>query len=143
MRAISGHKDSEATACPGTPLMNYLATLRANTSQRLAPYVTATVALAGPVARSQSAGVPLSFSWSGAARYAYRLEGWYRVNADDVAYWNGTGWTASEVTGWTETTSGGATFDGLEPGHITLHVRGYDSAGRLSVREAQRTILLT
>ena len=85
----------------------------------------------------------MSFSWSGAARYAYRLEGWYRVNADDVAYWDGSGWSTSEVTGWTETTSSSATFDGLQPGHFTMHVRGYDAAGRLSALEAQRTVLLT
>jgi len=143
MQTISGHKDSEATACPGTALVNYLPTMRVNAKQRLAPYVTATVALVGPKARSQSAGLPLSFSWSGAARYSYRLEGWYRVNADDVAYWTGSGWTTSEVTGWTDTAAGSATFDGLQPGHFTLHVRGYDTAGRLSALEAQRTILLT
>ena len=143
MATISGHKDSDATACPGAPLMNQLATLRTNSRQRLAPYVTATVALVGPTAPSQAASLPLSFSWSGAARYAYRLEGWYRVNADDVAYWGGSGWSTSEVTGWTDTTSGSATFDGLQPGHFTMHVRGYDVAGRLSALEAQRTVLLT
>jgi hypothetical protein len=143
MPAISGHKDSEATVCPGTSLVNYLGTLRANAKARLAPFVTAAVTLTGPAARSQSASTPLSFSWSGATRYAYRLEGWKRVNADDVNYWTGSGWSATEVTGWTSTTAGSVTFSGLQPGHFTMHVRGYDSAGRLSLVEAQRTLLLT
>jgi hypothetical protein len=145
MPTITGHKDSESTICPGTSLMSYVAgTLRKNAATRLAKFVTANCAVTRS-APSHEVAAPASvtFAWKGsAARTEWRLEGWRRINADDIEYWTPGGWTTTEPTGWAAAAgSGQASFAGLTPGHYTCHVRGYDAAGKLSAVEANETIL--
>lgn len=140
---LTGHKDSEATICPGNSLYSYVnRTLRKNAVVRLAPFATPAVVLSGPTSREATAPASLSFSWSGAARYEYRLEGWRKTNPDDIEYWTPGGWSTSEPTSWTPTAGSSVSFTNLERGHYTLHLRGYDSAGKLSAVEANRTVLV-
>ena len=145
MPSITGHKDSVSTACPGTSLYPYVTgTLRTNASARLAKLVGATVAVAqSPSARELAAPTSVTFSWnSSAARSDWRLEGWRRINADDIEYWTPGGWTTTEPTASTDGAgSGQVGFTGLPAGHYTFHVRGYDATGALSAVEANATIL--
>lgn len=138
---ISGHKDSEATVCPGSSLYSYVnSTLRQNAARRLAPFATPPVALAGPANRETAVPASPAFSWSGAARYRYRLEGWRKINTDDVEYWTPSGWTTTEPSGWTETAATTVSFAELQQGHYTFHVRAYDG-DRLSAVESSNTVL--
>jgi hypothetical protein len=151
MPTISGHKDSVATACPGTSLYSQLGSLRQTAKNRLASYATPLVTFTSSPAKEASAPASLSFSWTGASSYHYRLEGWRKIpaNPDDIEYWTGTswsstepaGWNTSEPTGWTAG-SGPAVFSGLARGHYSLHVRGYNSSGRLSAVQPNFTVLV-
>ena len=142
---ITGHKDSEATACPGTPLYSYATgTLRTNAAARLRPFATPKVSLVGPAAREATASSSLLFSWeSAAAGCEYRLEGWRKINADDIEYWNGAAWSGVEPTGWTSApASGQRTYTSLQPGHYTFHVRGYGASGARAAVESSFTVLV-
>jgi hypothetical protein len=145
MPTITGHKDSEATLCPGTPLENYVTgTLRTNATNRLAPLATPTVTLSHPSNNQASSSDTLAFSWTDATNYRYRMEGWRKVNSDDIEYWSGgTSWSPSEQSGWTSGSGNGqASFSGLPSGHFTFHVQGYDASGKASSVEANFTVLV-
>ena len=61
MPTITGHKDSEATACPGTSLYPYVTgTLRTNTTNRLAKFnpVSITLTRSTAPASSRASGAP-------------------------------------------------------------------------------------
>jgi hypothetical protein len=144
MLTITGHKDSEATLCPGSSLSSHVAgPLKTNTAARLSPLATPAVTLTEVPPREAIAGASLAFSWSGAASVDHRLEGWRKINADDIEYWTADGWTRNEPSGWTTGPgSGRATFASLANGHYTFHVRGYDAGGKRSSVEANFTVLV-
>jgi len=145
MPTITGHKDSQSTICPGTSLMSYVtSTLRTNAATRLAKSVTTSCTVTRSTSSHEvAAPVSVTFTWNGSAeRSEWRLEGWRKINADDIEYWTPGGWVTTEPNGWaTAAASGQASFAGLTPGHYTFHVRSYDSAGKLSAVEANDTIL--
>jgi hypothetical protein len=156
MPTITGHKDDEATACPGTALYAYVTgSLRTNVANRLsgAGLYRPTVALHRLTGRQVAIGTTTSFSWdgptTGATGVEYRLEGWRRVTptADDVVYlvWNGSSWTTdiAEHPQWkTGPLSGQMVVSNLPAGHFTLHVRAVDAAGKHSVLESNSTVLV-
>lgn len=155
MLTITGHKDDEATACPGTTLYSYLnGTLRSNVASRLsgASIYRPTVALQRLTGRQVAVGTTTSFSWtgptSGATGVEYRLEGWRRVTptADDVVYlvWNGSAWSSDSVEhpAWTKgPLNGQLAVSNLPAGHFTMHVRAIDAAGKHSALESNSTVL--
>jgi N-acetylmuramoyl-L-alanine amidase len=144
MPTISGHKDSEASLCPGSSLYSHVnGPLKTNVTARLAPLATPNVTLSDLPGREAIAPASLSFTWSSAASVDHRLEGWRKINADDIEYWTSDGWTRTEPTGWTTGPgSGRATFASLANGHYTFHVRGYDASGKRSAVEANFTVLV-
>jgi hypothetical protein len=76
MPSITGHRDSVATQCPGTALSNYLATLRINVTNRLAPLAGPAVSFTTlPPDKQAAAPASLTFNWSGASRTDYQLSG--------------------------------------------------------------------
>jgi len=146
MPTITGHKDSDATACPGTALYPFVTgTLRTNATARLATFITASCGVTrSPPARELAAPASLTFAWNGSStRAEWRLEGWRKINTDDIEYWTPAGWTRTEPSGWTSVNSGSGevSVTSLGPGHYTFHVRGFDAAGNLSAVEANDTVL--
>ena len=155
MPTITGHKDDEATACPGTSLYSYVTgTLRSNVAGRLsgASLYRPAVALYRLSGRQLVANSTASFSWNGpptgATGVEYRLEGWRRVTptADDVVYlvWNGSSWSTDSVEHpeWKiAPLNGQLDISTLPAGHFTLHVRAVDATGKHSVLESNGTLL--
>jgi N-acetylmuramoyl-L-alanine amidase len=155
MPTITGHKDDEATACPGTSLYSYMTgTLRSNVASRLSEVSLhpPTVALQRLTGRQLAVGSTASFSWVGPATEAtgveYKLEGWRRVTptADDLVYlvWNGSSWASDTVEhpAWTTgPLNGQVGVSKLPAGHFTLHVRAVDAAGKHSVLDNNSTVL--
>jgi hypothetical protein len=155
MPTITGHKDDEATACPGTSLYSYVTnTLRAKVAGRLSDKTLyrPAVALQRLTGRQVAVNSTASFSWTGPSTGAtgvqYRLEGWRRVTptADDVVYliWNGSAWSTDSVEhpDWTTgPLNGQLAASNLPAGHFTLHVRAIDSSGKHSILESTSTLL--
>jgi hypothetical protein len=155
MPTITGHKDDEATACPGSSLYSYMTgSLRSNVASRLsgADIYRPTVALQRLTGRQLAVGSTTSFSWDGPTKGAsgveYRLEGWRRVTptADDVVYlvWNGSSWSTDSVEhpAWNAgPLNGQLGVSNLPAGHFTLHVRAVDVTGKHSALESNSTVL--
>ena len=95
-------------------------------------------------ARDAAAPASLSFAWTGnAASCSYRLEGWRKINADDIEYRGPSGWTTTEPTAWTgASANGGISFADLARGHYTFHLRSHDGSGRLSALQTDWTVLV-
>lgn len=148
--SITGHKDDEATVCPGTSLYSYVTgTLRTNTTTRLtaASIYHPSVVLTRSTTREVTAGTSVSFAWdataSGATAVQYRLEGWQHSGPYDVLYWDGSAWVTTEPTGWTSgAASGRVDLAALPAGHFTFHVRAFDATKGHAAVESNSTVLL-
>jgi hypothetical protein len=153
MPMITGHKDNDATACPGTALSNYIASsLRSKVAARLRVHTIGSLSAArSSGARTLKGPSDIAFMWTGTGltEVRYWLEGWKSKgsNPDDIVYFDAaTGtWSDTERTEeWrTAPPSGSRTFANLPPGRYTLHARGFDSAGRRSAVGSHATMLLT
>lgn len=133
---ISGHRDVNATECPGTFLTAWLGTLRANVANRLerlgpAPSVAVTVA-----------GKAATFNTSGATSWS--LEGWYKAPGEEpITYLEGfvtdpvyfAGDTRAWMQSWSTAewpASEEKVFESLPPGHYTMHVHNGGFAGNVT-----------
>ena len=144
---ISGHRDCNATICPGGRTYELLAQLREQVAELLANASAPTVALAASPPQGTVASGRAVYGWGppdGAVGYAYSyyLEGWYRdPNSAIVTYLRG--FTDDRRPRWSEWLSDtSAVFADLPDGHYTFHVRAKDSNGVVSVYQDNRTLLM-
>jgi hypothetical protein len=138
---VCGHRDTAATACPGSSLYALLPGLRNDTASRLAGSSASTVSMTSAPAQGTRTNRNVSYAWqgSGAVGYSYYLEGWSLDNVG-VVYWSG--FNAAHEPAWGNwTTATQAAYTLLQPGHYTFHVRAKDSLGRVSVYQDSRTLL--
>jgi len=142
---IVGHRDTFATACPGTAMYALIPGLRSDTAVRLANSAAPAVSITSAPAQGTQTDRNVSYGWqgsggSGTRQYSYYLEGWSLDSDVLVVYKSGFN-PAREPAwrGWTTATQ--VSFTLYEPGHYTFHVRAMDSLGRVSVYEDSRTLL--
>ena len=144
---VCGHRDCNATLCPGQYVYDQLPSIRDELAARLAKSGAPGVALvSGPDGKTVPTG-ELSYEWSDplgkAVAYSYYLEGWFKPsNSEDIKYL--TGFTHDRLPAWSDWMDATSeTFSGLADGHYTFHVRSRDADGNTSVYQANRTSLMT
>ena len=130
---VPGHRDCNATICPGGHVYDRLGELRAGVAAALASGVGAgpsVSGLTGPTSHPVTDGLA-SYDWTndGTSTYQYYLEGWNRLpGSEDIDYLRPADYDPDVGPAWAD---GGppASFDGLDDGHYTLHVRARDASG--------------
>jgi hypothetical protein len=134
---LSGHKETYATTCPGTPVMNLLPNLRSAITAALSDTSRSGVTLnstpAGNSAANPStaAGTSIQVNWAAQpleagwtlTGYETCVEGWHFVNQYDLGYLSGYDGTTQPHPVWTPTSGTSLTFAPIKPGHYTVHVR--------------------
>ncbi len=139
MRNVSGHQETNATTCPGQPVMALLDELRTAIHNGLVGAGTLKAGVqVGSIARVANVNQSLTFSWidqdlNGWAvdHYEYCWEGWFKpATSDDVQYLTlGSGYEASDWGSaqprqrWQPTAAKTLMLTPLAAGHYTLHVR--------------------
>jgi hypothetical protein len=137
MNDLSGHKETYATACPGTPVMNLLPNLRSAITAALSDTSRSGVTLGSTPAGnsaanpSTAAGTSIQVSWAAQpleagwtlTGYETCVEGWHFVNQYDLGYLSGYDGTTQPYPLWTPTSGTSLTFAPIKPGHYTVHVR--------------------
>src|SRR6266545_1905461 len=139
MRNVSGHQETNATTCPGQPVMALLDELRTAIHNGLVGAGTLKAGVqVGSIARVATVNQSLTFSWidldlNGWAvdHYEYCWEGWFKpATSDDVQYLTlGSGYEASDWGSaqprqrWQPTAAKTLMLTPLAAGHYTLHVR--------------------
>lgn len=142
---ICGHRDTLATACPGSRVYALLPGVRSKIAGRLADTLAPTVAITSAPGQGTRTDRNVSYAWqgsggSGAKTYSYYLEGWSLDNDVLVVY--NSGFNAAREPNWSSWTPATQTaYTLLRPGHYTFHVRARDSQGRVSVYQDNRTLL--
>ncbi|MEE8346218.1 MAG: N-acetylmuramoyl-L-alanine amidase, partial [Dehalococcoidia bacterium] len=142
---VCGHRDTVATACPGSSLYALLPGLRNDVASRLADPSAPTVSMISAPGEATRTDRNVGYAWqsdggSGAKEYSYYLEGW-SLN-DDILVVYESGFNAAREPAWSSWTAAReASFTLSQPGHYTFHVRARDSLGRVSVYEDSRTLL--
>ena len=136
MRNVSGHKETNNTACPGEAVMALLDELRVAVHSGLAGASRTGVALTNrtPGGRETTVGSVIAYEWAAEppesgwtlAGYEYRWEGWYKPSKNiNITYLSGYSAETQPRPVWTrigpETT--GKTFTPARAGQYTLHVR--------------------
>ena len=141
---ICGHRDTQATACPGSALYALLPGLRSGVAARLANSSAPTVTITSAPPQGTRANSDVSYAWqgsggSGARKYSHYLEGW-SLDDDLLVVYN-SGFNAAREPAWSSWTAATqASFTANLPGHYTFHVRAQDSQGRVSVYQDNRTL---
>lgn len=145
---VCGHKDCNATLCPGQHLYPLLGSIRDQIATALetsgSPILTPPrPTLTGPDGIKTS-NRSLSYSWTGAAglEYSYYLEGWSKSSSsENIGYLRGYDSARYPVwSGWsTETKS--ASYGSLSDGHYSMHVRSRDANGKVSY-QSNKTVLI-
>jgi len=165
MRTVSGHNETSATACPGTPVMNLLPSLRTAIHTGLVGVSRTGVQFTSTPGGTQVArGTRLSYAWQAeppeagwaVAGYEHCWEGWSKpAGSDDIHYLvgyqtDGSGQIVSQPRArWTvvDLNTKTASFAPSQPGHYTLHVRavlsGPGGVTRRGAYEANHTVLVT
>lgn len=138
MRNVSGHRETNATACPGDQVMGLLGNLRSATHARLTQVVAAGVTVIGTSPREVSLvdGLRLGFTWApevpsgwSVATYEASLEGWYKPPTSyDITYLSGYGpsaWPEQPRSLWSSRGPDvrSESFPIARAGHYTLRVR--------------------
>lgn len=145
LRNICGHRDTFATACPGSAMYALIPGLRTDTVNRLANSAAPSVAITSAPAQGTRTNRNVSYAWTGgggtgAKTYSYYLEGWELDS--DVLVVEHSGFDSRLQPAWSSWTSATkASFTLYKPGHYTFHVRSRDAAGRVSVYQDNRTLL--
>ena len=143
---IIGHRDGQSTVCPGGNVYELLPGLRAEVAAALGRDEPAVSLAEYPeedlheVHEDDSFSV--TYSWDGEADgYEYVLEGYRQTapGAEEIVYL--VGFTGDHRLAWSSTASTSVSFEGLESGHYTLHVRALDADGNPGYRDS-RTFLL-
>lgn len=144
---VCGHRDCNATICPGGQVYTLLASLRQQVADALASSAAPTVALTASPPEGTSTDGQASYAWDasgGAGGYTYSsyLEGWHKASSsDDITYLSGfTGDKQPQWSDWTAATA--ASYSGLKDGHYTFHVRAKDAQGAVTVYQDNRTLLM-
>ena len=144
---VCGHRDTQATSCPGSSLYALLPGLRSDMASRLANPSAPTVTMTSAPPQGTYANSNVSYAWqgsggTGARQYSYYLEGWSLD--DDMLVIYKSGFNAAREPAWSAwSTATRASFTLSQPGHYTFHVRARDSQGRVSVYQDNRTFLGT
>jgi len=144
---ICGHLDCTSTICPGGFVYALLPELRRDVAARLDYTSAPTVTITAPEPPEDTVDDgDASYTWegaggSGALFYSHYLEGWFKPsNSDDINYLSG--YNENKEPQWSDWTNATTTsFDGLEDGHYTFHIRAKDKDGNISVYEDNRTFL--
>jgi len=142
---IVGHRDTFATACPGTAMYALIPGLRSDTAARLVNAAAPAVSITSAPAQGTQTNRNVSYAWrssggTGAKQYSYYLEGW-SLDTDALVVYR-SGFDSAREPGWSDWTTGTVvSYTLLQPGHYTFHARARDSAGRVSVYEDSRTLL--
>jgi hypothetical protein len=143
---VSGHRDCNATACPGANLYPLLAAsggIRDTLQARLAMPVAPSLGGSGeyPAGSTQSNG-NLSFNWSGGSEYSHYLEGWQRLSSGDITYISGYASGSGPDLAWSGWSSqASVSYTGLTDGRYTFHARRLVD-GKVSY-QGNRTVLIS
>jgi hypothetical protein len=137
---VCGHRDVNATACPGAHLYSQLSAIQSAVASRLG-YGSAPL-LSGPDGSTHRRGA-LSYSWATQAgfRYSYYLEGWSKAtNSEAIGYLEG--YDDDRFPVWSEPSAevSSASFNSLADGHYTFHLKRIDLSGATSY-QANKTVL--
>ena len=136
MRNVSGHKETNNTACPGDTVMELLDELQTAIHSGLAETSRTGVTLTNetPGGRETTVNTAIAYEWAAEqpengwtlAGYEYRFEGWYKPsNNINITYLSGYTAQAQPQPVWTrvsqDTTS--KSFTPTKAGQYTFHVR--------------------
>jgi hypothetical protein len=157
VRNVSGHRESEATTCPGDSTMALLDDLRNAVHADLAGVSRSGIALSNtPAGRDTAVNSRITYTWSPEPpeagwtllAYEYCFEGWAKsTKSDDIQYLSGSTGGVQPRAAWTRvgTTTTTAAFTPTKAGHYTLHVRAVlkkDGAERRSAYAGTHTSLV-
>ncbi|MBA3475010.1 MAG: N-acetylmuramoyl-L-alanine amidase [Rubrobacter sp.] len=160
MHNVSGHRETNNTACPGEKVMSLLDELRSAIHSGLADTSRAGLTLSNPPpsTRETRVGTTVTFTWQDytpeapwtLTGYEYCLEGWYKPsNSINITYLKG--YTAETqprlVWNWTPVDSGTTSISLplTKAGQYTFHVRAVLTNGtdeRRSAYEGRHTYLV-
>src|SRR5215210_5739260 len=136
MRNVSGHKETNSTACPGDTVMALLDELQGEIHSGLADTSRTGVVLTNraPGGRETRVGTTITYGWEAEqpetgwslVGYEYCFEGWYKVsNSINITYLSGYTAGTQPRPAWTRvaanTTS--RSFTPTKAGQYTFHVR--------------------
>ena len=136
MRNVSGHKETNSTACPGETVMALLDELQSAVHSGLADTSRTGVTLTNvrPGGRETRVGTTIAYEWVAEqpeggwtlVGYEYCAEGWYKpANNINITYLSGYTSEAQPRQAWTrvgaQTTS--RSFTPTKAGQYTFHVR--------------------
>jgi hypothetical protein len=136
MRNVSGHKETNNTACPGETVMALLDELKTAIHSGLADTSRTGVTLTNkaPGGRETTVGTTITYAWAAEqpengwtlAGYEYCFEGWYKPsNNINITYLSGYTAEAQPRPAWTrvsqDTTS--KSFTPTKAGQYTFHLR--------------------
>ncbi len=149
---IAGHRDCQATICPGGHVYELLPAIRdavAGKLKRGEPGVSIDVYPPETLLETVDDTHAVSYAWTDAEglSYAIALEGWKQKDSGispeyDITYLHG--YTEDRRLIWQEETDKtSASFDGLTSGHYTFHVVGVDELGNEGYRDTRTFLLLT
>ncbi|HXH22956.1 MAG TPA: peptidoglycan recognition family protein [Dehalococcoidia bacterium] len=138
---VCGHRDCNATACPGRYLYEQLPSIRAAVAARVG--FGAAPGLSGPDGGTVRRGT-LSYSWTRQPgyRYSYYLEGWSKSPASEaIGYLSG--YDSSRYPVWSTPSAevSSAEYAGLADGHYTFHLKRIDLSNAVSY-QANKTVLM-
>ncbi len=161
MRNVSGHRETNSTACPGEAVMALLDELQNAVHSGLSPEASrtgVTLTNRAPGGRETRVNTPLTYEWTAEAPepgwtlagYEYCFEGWYKPSRNiNITYLSG--YTAEKqprpVYTRVDPSTTSKTYTPTKAGQYTLHVRAVlknDSTGaeRRSAYEARHTFLV-
>ena len=145
MRNVSGHKETNNTACPGDAVMALLDELQGAVHSGLADTSRTGVTLANrrPGGRETTVGTTIAYEWAteqpesgwSLVGYEYCIEGWYKpANNINVTYLSGYTAETQPRQAWTrvDASTTSKSFSPTKAGQYTFHVRAvlrHDSPG--------------
>lgn len=159
MRNVSGHRETNSTACPGEKVMDLLDELQAAVHESLSDTSPTGVTLRNmlPGGRQTTVGKPLTYEWASEmpasgwtlAGYEYCFEGWYKPSrSNNITYLKGYTSETQPRPKYERVDSGttSMTFRPDKAGQYTLHVRAVlqnsSSSERRSAYEGRHTFLV-
>jgi hypothetical protein len=160
MRNVSGHRETNNTACPGDAVMALLDELQGAIHSGLADTSRTGVTLANrrPGGRETTVGTTIAYEWAAEqpesgwtlVGYEYCVEGWYKASRNiNVTYLSGYTSGAQPYQAWTrvDASTTSRSFTPTKAGQYTFHVRAvlrHDSTGveRRGAYGARRTYLV-
>ena len=137
---VCGHRDTQATTCPGQHLYSALPDLRQKTANSLAGPASPVIGISSGADGGPKAGT-VNYAWSapGASAYSYYLETWQLDSDGSLVYVSGfTGEKTPQWSAWSSETA--KSFPVVASGHYTFHVRARNGAGNVGVYQDNRTI---